>query len=64
MKEVEDIKKRGDLTDDQIKFLVACRESDPIVVYSEMIGLWERAGWGKISEPTMLRIYRKYKFKK
>jgi hypothetical protein len=42
-----------EFSDEQIKFMRACREIEPPVTYKDMAILWEKAGWGKKSQRTI-----------
>ena len=56
-------KSTRDLTKEQVKFLIKCREvknRKPVswVIIAE---LWQGLGWGKTSENSMRRLYKNYK---
>ena len=63
MKELEKHRMAGTslatLKPEQKKFLIACRGKPPYVSFMKIAVLWERAGWGRTSENTMRRIWKR-----
>ena len=61
MKELEKhrgaISRSKELTDNQNKFLIICRDNLRPVTYKTMTELWEKAGWGEIKDSTIRNYY-------
>lgn len=49
------------LSDEQVKFLITCREHSHPITYPVMCELWEKLGWGKTTDTSMRRYYDKVK---
>lgn len=46
-----------EMTKEQKEFLIKCRDHERPVQWSEMARLWEKLGWGKITNDGLRRRY-------
>lgn len=64
MAEVEQLRPTvsiSNLTAEQKRFILACRDHARPLTYQNMAKLWEKAGWGKISTSTLQFWYTEHR---